>query len=304
MTPEGVTIQHPDKLYIGGEWVAPLSGGCNRGGEPRHRRNCRPRGRGRQCGHGPAVAAARHAFDHGPWPTTPPQERMAKLMAMIDLLEPRVPELAEAWTAQVGGLASAAMPMHGGAVMGLRGVAAQGASFAFTEQRKGAAVDTVVLAYEPVGVVVAIAPWNAPFAIMASKIFTALIAGCTVIMKPSPETPLEAYILAEAAHAAGMPPGTVNMVPSHRDAADHLIHSQADRQGHFHRIVRRRVPYRQRLRQQHDPRHVRTGRQERGDHPRRFPHRGRRANSRQHHHRDERTGLRHAQPRHGAPRTA
>ena len=96
------------------------------------------------------------------------------------------------------------MGMHGGAVMGLRGIAALGETFAFQEQRKGAMVDTVVIAYEPVGVVVAIAPWNAPFAIMASKVFNALIAGCTVVMKPSPETPLETYILAEAAHAAGL----------------------------------------------------------------------------------------------------
>ena len=60
-----------------------------------------------------AVAAARHAFDHGPWPTTPPAERAARLMQMIDLLEPRVPELCAAWVAQVGGLASFAPVMHG-----------------------------------------------------------------------------------------------------------------------------------------------------------------------------------------------
>jgi acyl-CoA reductase-like NAD-dependent aldehyde dehydrogenase len=76
---------------------------------------------------------------------------------------------------------------------------------------------------EPVGVVAAIAPWNAPFMIMITKIAPALLAGCTVIMKPSPETPLETYILAEAAEAAGIPPGVVNLVPSHREAADHLV---------------------------------------------------------------------------------
>jgi acyl-CoA reductase-like NAD-dependent aldehyde dehydrogenase len=224
-TPDGVTIAHPDKLYIGGEWVAPLSGQVIEVENPATEEIV-----ARVAGAGPAdmdraVAAARHAFDHGPWPTTAPAERMAALMRFIDLLEPRVPELAAAWTAQIGGLASAAMGMHGGAVMGLRGIAAHGANFDFVEYRKGALVENVVIAHEPVGVVVAIAPWNAPFAIMASKVFNALIAGCTVVMKPSPETPLEAYILAEAADAAGMPPGTVNLVPSDREAADHLIHS-------------------------------------------------------------------------------
>ncbi len=226
MTPQGVNIAHPDMLYIGGEWVAPIAGGSIEIENPASEEIV-----GRVAEAGPAdmdraVAAARDAFDNGSWPRTPPAERKAKLMQFVDLLEPRVPELAAAWTAQIGGLATMAGPMHGGAVMGLRGIAAMGGSFAFEEQRKGATVDTVVIAYEPVGVVVAIAPWNAPFAIMANKLFYALVSGCTVVMKPSPETPLEAYILAEAADAAGMPPGTVNLVPSHREAADHLIHSK------------------------------------------------------------------------------
>jgi acyl-CoA reductase-like NAD-dependent aldehyde dehydrogenase len=72
-------------------------------------------------------------------------------------------------------------------------------------------------------VVVAIAPWNAPYGIMASKVAYALVAGCTVIVKPSPETPLEAYIIAEAAEAAGIPPGVVNLVCGGREASDYLV---------------------------------------------------------------------------------
>ncbi len=77
--------------------------------------------------------------------------------------------------------------------------------------------------HEPVGVVASIAPWNGPFGIMASKVANALITGCTVIMKPSPETPLEAYIIAEACEAAGVPAGVVNLVCGHREASDHLV---------------------------------------------------------------------------------
>jgi acyl-CoA reductase-like NAD-dependent aldehyde dehydrogenase len=76
---------------------------------------------------------------------------------------------------------------------------------------------------EPVGVVAAIVPWNAPYLIMINKIAPALLAGCTVIMKPAPETPLEAYIIAESAEAAGFPPGVLNLVPADREASDHLI---------------------------------------------------------------------------------
>lgn len=85
------------------------------------------------------------------------------------------------------------------------------------------AADTALIAYEPVGVVAAIAPWNGPFGIMANKVAYALLTGCTVIMKPSPETPLEAYIIAEAAEAAGIPAGVVNLVTGHREASDHLV---------------------------------------------------------------------------------
>jgi len=225
MTPAGVNIRHPDKLFIGGEWVAATSG--------RQLEIVNPNSEevvARVAEAGPddmdrAVAAARAAFDHGPWPTTPPAERGAKLMAMIDHLETRVPELSAAWVAQVGGLASFAPIMHGGGVAGLRGIAALGSSFPWVEQKKGMVVDTAVIAREPVGVVAGIAPWNAPFGIMANKVFYALVSGCTIVMKPSPETPLEAFILAEAAEAAGLPPGTVNLVPGEREASDHLVNN-------------------------------------------------------------------------------
>ncbi|WAT17531.1 aldehyde dehydrogenase [Aurantiacibacter sp. MUD11] len=226
MTPEGVNIAHPDKLFIGGEWVAARSGDWIEVENPASEEIVARVAHAGPADMDAAVAAAREAFDHGPWPTTPPMERMAKLMQMVDYLEPRVPELAKAWTAQIGGLASAAGPMHAGGVAGLRGIASLGERFQWIEQRPGMAVDTVTVVREPVGVVVAIAPWNGPFAIMANKVFYALIAGCTVVMKPSPETPLEAYIIAEAAEAVGMPAGTVNLVPSDREAADHLIHSK------------------------------------------------------------------------------
>jgi len=80
-----------------------------------------------------------------------------------------------------------------------------------------------LVAYEPVGVVAAIAPWNGPYGIMLNKVAYALAAGCCVIMKPSPETPLEAYIIAEAAQEAGVPAGVVNLVTGHREASDHLV---------------------------------------------------------------------------------
>jgi len=226
MTPEGVNIQHPDKLFIGGDWVKPISNGTIEGVNPASEEVVARTAAADNRDMDAAVAAAREAFDNGPWPTTPPKERQAKLMEMIDHLESRVPELAAAWTAQVGGLASFSPMMQGGAVAGLRGIAALGENFEWETRRKGDAVDSVLIRREPVGVVVGIAPWNGPFGIMANKVFYSLISGSVIIMKPSPETPLEAYIIAEAAEAVGLPKGTVNLVPADREASDHLIHSK------------------------------------------------------------------------------
>jgi acyl-CoA reductase-like NAD-dependent aldehyde dehydrogenase len=212
MTPEGVFIRHPDKLFIGGEWVAPLSGESIEVESPVTEEIVARVAAAGNADMDRAVAAAREAFDHGSWPTTPPAERGAMLMKLADALERRVPEIAAAWCAQIGGLQKNSVGMQMGSVMGLRGIAALGESFAWTETRKGQMVDTAIIAREPVGVVVGIAPWNAPFGIMMNKVAYSLTSGCTVIMKPSPETPLEAYIIAEAAEEAGLPPGTVNLV--------------------------------------------------------------------------------------------
>ena len=225
MLPQGVKIAHPDKLYIGGQWVPPHSGRMLELVSPNTEQVVATCAEADEVDMDAAVAAARAAFDHGPWPTTPPAERVAAFRRMVAHLEARVPELAAAWTAQMGGLASFAGPMHGGSVMGLAQIADFAEQFQFVEQRATVGAAAGIVVHEPVGVVAAIAPWNGPFGIMANKVAYALLTGCTVVMKPSPETPLEAYIIAEAAEAAGIPAGVVNLVPSHREAADHLVNN-------------------------------------------------------------------------------
>ncbi|MBN8499780.1 MAG: aldehyde dehydrogenase [Sphingomonadales bacterium] len=223
MLPEGVQIAHPDKLLIGGEWISPHSGRQLTMISPNTEQVCATCAEADEADMDRAVAAARHAFDAGPWSTTSPAERIAAFRRMVAHLEGRIPELARCWTAQMGGLVGFAGPMHGGSVATLGQIADYAENFPFVEQRAtvGAAAGLVV--HEPVGVVAAIAPWNGPFGIMANKVAYALLTGCTVVMKPSPETPLEAYIIAEAAEAAGLPAGVVNLVPGHREAADHLV---------------------------------------------------------------------------------
>jgi len=224
LLPEGVNIAHPEKLFIGGQWVSPAQGGTIEVVSPNSEQVVARVGEAGNADMDAAVAAARDAFDNGPWPQMSVAERGAILRSMSAILRRRQDELVAAYVAQVGALITSAPFMIGMGSGTLEAYASIGDSFPFVKEEPSSLPDTVALLIrEPVGVVAAIAPWNAPYSIMTQKIAPALIAGCTVIMKPSPETPLEAYILAEAAVEAGVPAGVLNLVPSQREAADHLV---------------------------------------------------------------------------------
>ncbi|HWW63820.1 MAG TPA: aldehyde dehydrogenase [Sphingomonadaceae bacterium] len=227
MLPTGVTIRHPDRLFVGGQWVEPASSNRIELVDPNTELVVARVAEASAEDMDRAVTAARTAFDEGPWPAMSPQERQHVLRRMLAELERRAPELARAWVAQVGGLASIAPGMTGGAHAAFAATAALGSTYPFIETRAGAVSHTALLVREPVGVVAAIAPWNAPYVIMSAKVASALIAGCTVIMKPAPETPLEAYILAEAAEAAGLPPGVLNLACGDRAASERLVTNPA-----------------------------------------------------------------------------
>ena len=223
MTPDGVTVAHPDRLYIGGEWVAPATDSVIEIVSPNSEEVVARIAEARQADMDAAVDAARTAFDSGEWPHMPPARRADYVRRLAAALRKREPELARAWTTQVGGLASFAPIMTGQGTAMIEGIAALADTFEFEQRAETRAAACAIIRREPVGVVAAIAPWNGPYAIMAGKVAPALIAGCTVIMKPSPETPLEAYIIAEAADEIGLPPGVLNLVCGHREASDHLV---------------------------------------------------------------------------------
>jgi aldehyde dehydrogenase (NAD+) len=171
-----------------------------------------------------AVAAARKAFDTGPWPRMSPPERGVYLKKVSDILMARMPELAEAWTGQVGatiGFTSKASYQ----VPGLfKFYGEQCDTYEFVEERIGSmGGNRVRVVKEPVGVVAAVTPWNAPMVLLVYKVAAALAAGCTMVCKPSPETPIDAHILAEAIAEAGIPAGVFNMLPAGREVGDHLV---------------------------------------------------------------------------------
>jgi acyl-CoA reductase-like NAD-dependent aldehyde dehydrogenase len=223
MITDGLAIKHPDQLWIGGAWVPPRSGRMIDLVSPDTETVVAQVAEADAADMDAAAAAARAAFDTGPWGRMPPAERIAFLERMSQHLHSRHAELARAWTLQMGGLAAFAAPMTLGSTMTFDQIVGIARQFPFVEFRPSPVVRSAVVAREPVGVVAAIAPWNAPYGIMLNKVAYALAAGCTVVMKPSPETPLETYIIAEAADAAGIPAGTVNLVCGHREASEHLV---------------------------------------------------------------------------------
>ena len=223
MLPANIKIAHPDKLFIDGKWVEARSGRMIEITSPNSEEVVARVAEAGKEDMDLAVAAARRAFDEGPWGRMSPAERGQYVLKMADYLRTREPELAAAWTAQVGGLSSFAPGMSAGGTASLAAIAGLATSFSFVEKRPSQAVNTAIVAREPVGVVAGIAPWNAPYSIMANKVAYTLVAGGTIIVKPSPETPLEAYIIAEAAEAVGLPAGVLNLVTGDRDASDHLV---------------------------------------------------------------------------------
>lgn len=225
MTPQGITLRYPDKLFIDGEWVASAKGGSIEVVSPNSEEVVARVAEATEEDMDRAVAAARRSFDKGDWRKTPPAERGRILAQLSERLKARSGEIQDAWVEQIGGLPGMAVGVVGGAHRMLDEIAALGESFDWIEERKPETVAAPYVVREPVGVVAAIAPWNSPFMIMLTKVGYSLIAGCSVVMKPSPETPLEAYIIAEEADAVGIPKGVLNLVCGDRDAADHLVNN-------------------------------------------------------------------------------
>jgi betaine-aldehyde dehydrogenase len=169
-----------------------------------------------------AVAAARHAFDLGPWPATPLEDRISILEGAVGYLEGSVDEISRLVTAEMGiPIATGTSRLIAGALTFSRSLA-QNARLVSTEEVR---VGTFPFYFrrEPIGVIGAIVPWNAPFLLALMKISAALLMGSTVVCKPAAETPLDAYYIAEAFHAAGLPQGVLNLVPGGAIVGDYLV---------------------------------------------------------------------------------
>lgn len=195
-----------DQLYINGRWTAPHGAGRIDVISASTEEVMGRIPEGDEHDADAAVRAARAAFDA--WAATPPAERAAYLQKIAEGLKARQAELAQLIAGELGmPLKLASMIQVGTPIANFGYYAKLATSHAWEEK-----VGHSKVVSEPVGVVAAITPWNYPLHQIAAKVAAALAAGCTVVLKPSEVTPLNAFVLAEVIDAAGLPPGVFNLV--------------------------------------------------------------------------------------------
>ncbi|MFD7205671.1 aldehyde dehydrogenase family protein [Streptomyces sp. NPDC059893] len=176
-----------------------------------------------------AIAAARSAFDEGPWPRMRPAERAAVLLRMAEELERRLPELIALNMAEAGSVRWIAESIQTGIPVAHLRDMAERVMPAFAWERAmdptitpGRGISQGLLRREPFGVCALIPAYNFPFFLSMMKLAPALAAGCTVVLKPALTTPLDSLLLSDFAEAAGLPPGVLNIVTGDVEAGREL----------------------------------------------------------------------------------
>jgi aldehyde dehydrogenase (NAD+) len=224
LTHEAATpLLHGDRFYIGGEWTKPSSDALIHVTDSATEELFFSVAEAQEADMAQAAAAAREAFDHGPWPRMTHAQRAEYLRAIAAGLRERASTVGQIWPRESGVLFKVAQGAGEGAAGVFEYYAGLADTFPFEEPATPRAGEFGLIVREPVGTVGAIIPWNAPLSLISYKIAPALLAGCTVVLKSSPEAPGEGYLVAEAAEAAGLPPGVLNVVTADREVSELLV---------------------------------------------------------------------------------
>jgi betaine-aldehyde dehydrogenase len=217
-------MQVHDKLFIGGRWVEPAGREVIEVISPHTEEVVGRVPEGTTEDIDRAVAAARQAFDEGPWPRLSPEERIAAVQRFADAYAARMMDLAEVITTEMGSpISFSQLAQTPAPWMMLNSFIETAKAYEWEEERQGALGSPVIVRSEGVGVVGAIVPWNVPQFVTMSKLAPALLSGSTIVIKPSPETPLDAMVMAEILEEAGIPEGVVSVIPAGREVGEHLV---------------------------------------------------------------------------------
>ncbi|MFE5699508.1 aldehyde dehydrogenase family protein [Rhodococcus koreensis] len=217
------------QLYIDGAWVEGTGSGVVTAYNPSTEQQVGSVPQASLSDVNRAVEAARRAFDEGPWPRMSPTERSEILIRFADEMERRYEELVSICMAETGSTRMLADFLQVGTPLEhFRDMAERVLPrFDFDEpmlpyDKPGMGVGQGIITKEAIGVAALITPFNFPLFLNVCKIGPALAAGCTTVLKPSPYTPLEAFVLGEIADAVGLPPGVLNVVTGDIDASEFL----------------------------------------------------------------------------------
>jgi aldehyde dehydrogenase (NAD+) len=212
------------ELYVGGRWAAPASDRRIPVVSPHSEQPVGGTPEATEADVDRAVEAARRAFDEGPWSRAEPAERLAAVQRFAAAYLARQEELAELISTEMGApLWFSHVGQVGATAMALEAFLAAAESYPWEERRVGSFGSPVVVRREPAGVVGVITPWNVPHFVTLAKLVPALLAGCTVVLKPAPEAPASGLVLGEILDQAGLPEGVVSVLPAGREVGEHLV---------------------------------------------------------------------------------
>lgn len=198
------------EFYIDGAWVAPAITRDHSVIDPSTEDACAVISLGSEADTNAAVAAAKRALPG--WKATPPAERLAYVEKILDIYQSRAQEMAEAMSLEMGAPIDLALANQVGAGSWHIANFITAAKEIDWVRPLGDGTKGAMIALEPVGVVGLITPWNWPMNQVTLKVIPALIAGCTMVLKPSEEAPLSSLLFAEMVHEAGVPAGVFNLV--------------------------------------------------------------------------------------------
>jgi len=215
--------RHPELFFIDGKWVKPSSQSTITVISPITEEPFGRVAEAQAADIDVAVTAARRAFDHGPWPRLSHAERAEYLRRIATEMRARIDKFAHVWTAESGASRNMAVPGTARIPDTFDYYAGLADTFPFVERHKPQSGNTGLLVHEAVGVVGLIVPWNGPLAMVAWKLAPALLAGCTAVVKTSPEAPSAGLLMAEVVEAAGLPPGVVNFLTADREVSELLV---------------------------------------------------------------------------------
>jgi acyl-CoA reductase-like NAD-dependent aldehyde dehydrogenase len=208
-----------DEIFIGGQWRKPLSDRRWDVIDPSTEEKLTTVALPSEADADEAVAAARQAFDRGPWPRMPVEQRLGIVRRWTEAMEARADDVVRAWAVETGVAVSSGEVINKAVPRMTWGTSMAVAAALPWEEDRGDAI----VRREATGVILAVLTYNGPLSLVAMKVVPALLAGCPVIVKHAPETQFCARIVAEASREVGFPEGVLSFLPADTPVTQYLV---------------------------------------------------------------------------------